>query len=72
MKELGKKIKRHTQNILNTITYGLSNARIEACNACIKLLIKRSFGFRNIQNMIDMIMIERSNLKVELPGRLLA
>ncbi|MGN1150426.1 MAG: ISL3 family transposase [Sutterella sp.] len=69
MRELGWKIKRHTQNILNTITHGMSNARIEACNSCIKLIIKRSFGFRTIQNLLDMIMLERSNLNIALPGR---
>ena len=52
--ELGKKIRRHFQHILNTIRLGMSNARIESTNNKIKLIILRAYGFRNIQNMMDM------------------
>ena len=38
-KELYKKIKRHKEHILNTIRLGMSNARIEATNNKIKLII---------------------------------
>ena len=43
--ELQKKINRHKQSILNTIEYGLSNARIEAINNKIKLSIRMAYGF---------------------------
>ena len=39
-KELAKKIKRNREFILNTTSYGLGNARIEATNNKIKLLIR--------------------------------
>ena len=54
-KELAKKIKRNRDFILNTISYGLSNARIEATNNKIKLLVRRSYGFRNIDSMLNTI-----------------
>ena len=44
-----------------------SNARIEAVNNKIKLSIRMAFGFRNIDNMIDMIMLRCSDLEVPLP-----
>lgn len=68
-KELYKKIKRHKKHILNTIRLGLSNARIEATNNKIKLIIRKAYGFRNIQNMLDMVYLVCSDLKVPLPNR---
>lgn len=60
--ELSKKIRRHYNGIIATVKHQLSNARIESMNNKIKVLIRKSYGFRNIQNMIDMIMIICSNL----------
>lgn len=68
-KELAKKVKRNREFILNTISYGLSNARIEATNNKIKLLIRRSYGFRNTDSMLDMIYLTCSDLKIPLPNR---
>lgn len=68
-KELYKKIKRHKSHILNTIRLGMSNARIEATNNKIKLIIRKAYGFRNIQNMLDMVYLVCSDLQVPLPNR---
>jgi transposase len=67
--ELGRKIRRHRQAILDTIRLGLSNARVEATNNKIKLTIRMGYGFRNIDNLIAMVMLRCSNLPVPLPGR---
>ena len=67
--ELYLKIKRHKKHILNTIQQGMSNARIEATNNKIKLIIRKAYGFRNIQNMLDMVYLVCSDLKVPLPNR---
>jgi transposase len=56
-KELYKKIKRHKSHILNTIRLGMSNARIEATNNKIKLIIRKAYGFRNIQNYTNSMVI---------------
>ena len=63
--ELSKKIRRHKEAIIATVRHGLSNARIESTNK-IKVLIRKSYGFRNIQNLIDMIMIVCSRLYYEI------
>lgn len=68
-KELYQKIKRHKTHILNTIKYGMSNARIEATNNKIKLIIRKAYGFRNIQNMLDMVYLVCSDIKIPLPNR---
>ena len=65
--ELQRKIRRHYDAILATLESGLSNARIEAVNNKIKLSIRMAYGFRNIGNMIDMIMLRCSDLTVPLP-----
>ena len=64
--ELSRKIRRHKEAIIATVKHGLSNARIESTNNKIKVLIRKSYGFRNIQNLIDMIMIVCSNLYLEI------
>ena len=70
--ELSKKIRRHKEAIIATVRHGLSNARIESMNNKIKVMIRKAYGFRNIQNLIDMIMIVCSDLykKIELPYKI--
>lgn len=65
--ELQKKIRRHKQAILNTAKYHLSNARIEATNNKIKLTIRMAYGFRSIDNLIDMIFLRCSDIPCYLP-----
>ena len=65
--ELQRKIRRHYDAILASLEHGLSNARIEAVNNKIKLTIRMAYGFRNINNMIDMIMLRCSDIDVKLP-----
>jgi transposase len=68
-KELYLKIKRHREHILNAIRLGMSNARIEATNNKIKLIVRKAYGFRNIQNMLDMVYLVCSNLRIPLHNR---
>lgn len=67
--ELQRKIKRHKNAIIATVTNGLSNARIEATNNKIKLTIRMAYGFRNISNLISMIMLRCGGTPIHLPGR---
>lgn len=68
-KKLYQKVRRHKEHILNAIRLGMSNARIEAINNKIKLIIRKAYGFRNIQNMLDMVYIVCSDLRIPLPNR---
>lgn len=67
--ELSRKIRRNQEHILNSIHLGMSNARIEATNNKIKLIIRKAYGFRNINNMIDLIYLVCSDLELPLPNR---
>ena len=69
IKDLARKIKRHMGNIINTISNGLSNARLEAINNKIKLLIRRAYGFRNLESMFAYILLICSNVDISLPNR---
>ena len=68
-KKLYLKIKRHREHILNAVQPGMSNARIEATNNKIKLIIRKAYGYHNIQNMLDMVYLVCSNLRIPLPNR---
>ena len=65
-RELRLKIKRHFKAFVAAATHGLSNARIEATNNKIKLIIRRAYGFRNMDNMIAMIMLSCSSVHPSL------
>jgi len=67
--ELQRKIRRHKDAILAAIGNSLSNARIEAVNNKIKVTIRMGYGFRNIDNMIALLMLRCSRLDLALPGR---
>ena len=68
-RDLRKKIQRHFDAIIAAAKYRLSNARIEATNNKIKLIIRTAYGFRNIDNMIAMVMLACSDIQPQLPGR---
>jgi transposase len=67
--ELQRKIKRHLDAIIATISNGLSNARVEAMNNKIKLTVRMGYGFRNIDNLIALVMLRCSKPDLRLPGR---
>ena len=65
--KLSKKIRERKEQILATVRLNISNARIESTNNKIKVLIRKSYGFKNISNLIDMILLVCSNLPIPLP-----
>lgn len=67
--ELQRKVRRHREHILNAIRCRISNARVEALNNKIKLLIRIAYGFRNIRAMIGLVMLFCSDIEIPWPGR---
>ena len=70
MKELGEKIKRHRDHILNSIRYQANSSQSESTNTTIKALIKTARGFRNLDNMIALIYLKCSDIVVPLSNRI--
>ena len=58
--KLAEKITRNKKYILATLKYGLSSGKLEATNNIIGSIIRRSFGFRNVNNLIALIFIRTS------------
>ena len=48
----------------------MSNARTEAVSNKIKLTVRMGYEFRNVDNLIALVMLRCSNLPIELTGRL--
>lgn len=69
MRKLGKKIKRHRDNILNAIRYQANSSQCESTNTTIKALIKTARGFRNLDNMTALIYLKCSDIIVPLNNR---
>ena len=67
--KLGEKIDRRRFDILRAIRSGLSNARLEAVNNKIKTTIKIGYGYRNLGNLIALVMLKCGGLDLRLPGR---
>jgi transposase len=67
--KLHEKISRHYDAILATVKLGLTNARVEAINNKIKVTSRMAYGFRNMKNMISMLMLRCSGLEVPLRKR---
>lgn len=67
--ELSRKVRRRKEETVRAVELNMSNARIEAINNKIKLTIRMGYGFRNIDNLIALIMLRCSDLKPSLPGR---
>lgn len=69
IRELSKKVRRHKGAIIRAVELGVSNARIEATNNKIKAIVRMAYGFRNIDNLIALVMLKCSRIPVRLPGR---
>ena len=65
--ELARKIRRRRPDILRTIELGYSNARREAFNNRIKVIIRMAYGFHHVNNLIALVMLRCSGLDIRLP-----
>lgn len=70
--ELSRKVRKRKDAIVRAVELKISNARIEAINNKIKLTIRMGYGFRNIDNLIALVMLRCSDLHPQLPGRMAA
>ena len=69
VQELSKKVRRHREAIIRSVELGISNARVESINNKIKLTVRMAYGFRNVDNLIALVMLRCSWLHIQLPGR---
>ena len=67
--ELSRKMRRYRDDIANTLTYRLTNARVESLNTKIRLLTRIAFGFKSAAPLIALIMLHLGGYDLTLPGR---
>lgn len=61
--------RRHRERIEATIQHGLTNARLEAVNGQLRLLLRIAYGFHHVEAFIALAMMKTGGLCPALPGR---
>jgi transposase len=67
--ELARRMRRYRDDIANTLTHNLTNARAESINTKIRLLTRIAFGFKSHQALIALVMLHLGGYNLALPGR---
>lgn len=67
--DLAKKIRRHRQNILNSVELQMNSAKSEAANTTVKALIATARSFRNLDNMFSLVYLRCSDIVIPLHNR---
>ncbi len=67
--ELGRKIRRHRQEIDAALEHRLSNALIESTNTKIRVLTRMAYGFKSPDALIALAMLSLGGHRPDLPGR---
>ena len=66
-RRLARMLKRHRTGVLNAIEHRLSNSRLEALNARIRLINHRSYGFHSPKPLIALIHLCCGQITIPLP-----
>jgi transposase len=66
---LAERIARYRNDIIHSLTYQLSNARVESINTKIRLLTRIAFGFTSPDALIALVRLHLGGYNLTLPGR---
>jgi transposase len=58
----------YAERIIATIRYRLTNARVEAINTTLRLLVRRAYGFHSAKAMIALAMLKLGGYRPNLPN----
>ena len=64
---LGRTIRKHREGILAARRLGLSNARAEALNNKVKLIVRRAYGFHSARAALALILLACGPITLTLP-----
>lgn len=67
--KVARKIRRHLDELHNTLDSALSNARVEATNTHLRVLTRRAYGYHSPDALIAIADLTRGDLCPPLPGR---
>ena len=68
-RKLAWSYREHLESIVNSVENGLSNALAESNNSKIKLMVRKAYGFKLIENLLSVVMLGCSKLRIPLPNR---
>lgn len=64
-----KKVRRRRDDIVAAVELGVGNGRVEAINNKVKVTVRMGYGYRNIDNLVALLMLRCSDVRPALPGR---
>jgi len=64
---LGRTIRKHREGILAARRLNLSNARAEALNNKVKLIVRRAYGFHSANAALALVHLTCGNITLQLP-----
>lgn len=67
--EVEKKVRRRREDIVAAVELGVGNGRVEAINNKVKVTVRMGYGYRNIDNLVALLMLRCSDARPEIPGR---
>ena len=67
--KLARTIRAHRAGIEATLRLGLTNARVEALNTTLRLIVRRAYGFHSAAALIALAMLTCGGLRPSLPSR---
>ena len=62
-----KKVRRRRDDILAAVGLGLGNGRVESLNNKVKVTVRMGYGFRNVDNLVSLLMLKCSDIQPQLP-----
>lgn len=62
-----KKVRRRRADIVAAVDLGIGNGRVESINNKIKVTVRMGYGFRNIGNLVSLLMLRCSDLQPAMP-----
>ena len=65
--EVEKKVRRRRADVVAAVDLGIGNGRVESINQKIKVTIASGYGFRNIDNLIAIVMLRCSDEHPVMP-----
>ena len=60
---------RRGERRVGPVELGIGSGRVEAVNNEIKVTVRMGYGFRNVDNLVSLLMLRCSDVRPAIPGR---
>lgn len=69
VEEVAEKVRRRFCDIVAAVRLDIGNGRVEAINNKVKVTVRMGYGFRNVDNLVALLMLRCGGCRPSLPGR---